>query len=174
MKRIALFTFILLMAAGLYAQDCKTNMDRTEQMKSALIASHGQGAYFEVNGCHWVPGKNPRDAERGPKISTQPGCKNYRVGEKHLPNVPACRKTFHTPPLALSSVVSGGVTPSTDNVVDSFYLNDSKGFLLACATHNPDTNTFVGCRLAEGRTLDELLNVTFMELQRLHDEEREP
>ena len=61
MKRIALFTFILLMAAGLYAQI--------------------------------------------PKISTQPGCKNYRVGEKHLPNVPACRKTFHTPPLALSSVV---------------------------------------------------------------------
>ena len=92
MKRIALFTFILLTAAGLYAQDCKANMDRTEQMKSALIASHGQGAYFEVNGCHWVPGKNPRDAERGPKISTHPGCANYRDGEKHLLNVPACRK----------------------------------------------------------------------------------
>ena len=130
MKRIALFTFILLMAAGLYAQV--------------------------------------------PKISTQPGCKNYRVGETHLPNVPACRKTFHTPPLALSSVVSGGVFISTYNVMDSFYLNDSKGFLLACEHHNLDTNTFVGCRLAEGRTLDEVLNVTFMELQRLYDEEREP
>ena len=97
MKRISLFTFVLLMAAGLYAQV--------------------------------------------PKISTRPGCKNYRVGEKHLPNVPACRKTFHTPPLALSSVISGGVVISTDNVVDSFYLNDSKGFLLACATHNPVSYT---------------------------------
>jgi hypothetical protein len=133
MKRIALFTFIMLMAAGLYAQI--------------------------------------------PKISTQPGCKNYRVGEKHLPNVPACRKTFHTPPLALSSVVSGGVTPSTVNFVDSFYLNDSKGFLLACKTHNLDTNTFVGCRLAEGRTLDELLNAMLKEsaaFERLYDKERKP
>ena len=25
-------------------------------------------------------------------ISTQPGCRNYRAGETHLPNVPACRK----------------------------------------------------------------------------------
>ena len=133
MKRIALFTFILLMAAGLYAQV--------------------------------------------PKISTQPGCKNYRVGETHLPNVPACRKTFHTPPLALSSVVSGGVTPSTVNFVDSFYLNDSKGFLLACKTHNLDTNTFVGCRLAEGRTLDEVLNAMLKEsaaFERLYDKERKP
>ena len=48
MKRIALFTFILLTAAGLYAQV--------------------------------------------PKISTRPGCANYRDGEKHLLNVPACRK----------------------------------------------------------------------------------
>ena len=130
MKRIALFTFVLLMAAGLYAQI--------------------------------------------PKISTQPGCKNYRVGETHLPNVPACRKTFHTPPLALSSVVSGGVTPSTVNFVDSSLLNDSKGPLVSCATHNLDTNTFTGCRLFEGRTLDEVLNAMFKEIQRLYDKEREP
>jgi hypothetical protein len=51
---------VLLFATVCIAQDCP-NVDQIEQMKAAVIAGHGKGAYFEVNGCHWLPGKNPRD-----------------------------------------------------------------------------------------------------------------
>ena len=61
----------------------------------------------------------------------------------------------------------------TANVFDSFCIYDEAGHLLAaCKSHDFDTNTFKGCQLAEGRTLDELLGVIFKELQRLYDKEK--
>ena len=61
---------------------------------------------------------------------------------------------------ALPIVGSGGVTTSSANTIDSFYLFDAAGRLLAtCKSYDFDTNTFKGCQLAEGRTLDELLGV---------------
>ena len=74
---------------------------------------------------------------------------------------------------ALPIVGSGGVTTSSANAIDSFYLYDAAGRLLVtCKSHDLDTNTFKGCKLAEGRTFDDLFGVIFKELQRLYDKER--
>jgi hypothetical protein len=63
---------LAVVASVCTAQNCTANVDRTEQMKAAVIAGHGQGAYFEVNGCHWVPGKNPRDKTKTVKPTPPP------------------------------------------------------------------------------------------------------
>jgi hypothetical protein len=94
--------------------------------------------------------------------STAPGC----CPACNLPNVPKCKPSY--------VFGGGGMTNTTNSVMDSFQLNDTKGPLVICKTHDLDTNTFTGCRLIEGRTLDEVLNVTFKELQRPYDKERKP
>ena len=74
---------------------------------------------------------------------------------------------------ALPIVGSGDVTTSSANDIGSVYLYDAAGHLfVTCKSHNLDTNTFKGCQLSEGRTLDDLLGVIFKELQRLYDKER--
>lgn len=64
MRKISIL-FLIIAASVCGAQDnppyCSAGVDRTEQMKAAVVASHGKGAYFEVNDCSWHPGKNPRE-----------------------------------------------------------------------------------------------------------------
>ena len=148
MKRLLFFIYVLLISVGLHAQVAKT--------------------------------------------STQAGCINYRAGEEPLLNVPACRKAaIHAqtvkPALPANAVpvepsgwtLTGQATASTTAVtyltmatIDSFYVTDAKGPVAVCKNHDLDKNTFTGCRLVEGRTLDELMDVVFKERQRLYDKER--
>ena len=79
------------------------------------------------------------------------------------------KPTLPPPPL-----YKGEAIATNANVIDSFYLYDAAGNLLAtCKSHDLDTNTFKGCQLGEGITLDDLLGIIFSkELQRLYDKER--
>ena len=43
------------------------------------------------------------------------------------------------------------------NTALNFTVADAKGLLLTCAQQQLDTNTFSGCTLAPGRTLDDLM-----------------
>jgi hypothetical protein len=47
--------------------------------------------------------------------------------------------------------------PITSNTVLNFSVMDLHGVLLTCAKQQVDTDTFSGCALAPGRTLDELM-----------------
>ena len=152
MKRLLFFIYVLLISVGLHAQVAKT--------------------------------------------STQAGCINYRAGEEPLLNVPACRKaaihaqtvkpalpanavpvepsgwtltsqaTANTTAVTYLNLTVSAMATMTTATADSFYVTDAKGPVAVCKNHDLDKNTFTGCRLVEGRTLDELMDVVFKELQR--------
>jgi hypothetical protein len=68
--------------------------------------------------------------------------------------------TGSTSPLKAASedkfkAVSPVSAPSTTAL--NFTVADAKGLLLTCAKEQLDTNTFSGCTLAPGRTLDDLM-----------------
>jgi hypothetical protein len=63
-----------------------------------------------------------------------------------------------TLPYHLSSNV---LTTTNVSIMDSFQINDDKGLLAVCQTRDLDTDVFTGCRLAEGRTLDDLMRAFF-------------
>jgi hypothetical protein len=69
--------------------------------------------------------------------------------------------TGTTPPLKaapagnLKPVLPVAAAPSDTAL--NFTVADAKGLLLTCAKQQLDTNTFSGCTLAPGRTLDDLM-----------------
>jgi hypothetical protein len=58
----------------------------------------------------------------------------------------------------------------------NFTVADTKGLLMTCAKQQLDTNTFSGCTLAPGRTLDDLMTSIVQairaEQQKISDEEQ--
>jgi hypothetical protein len=68
--------------------------------------------------------------------------------------------TGTTPPLKAApddkvNTAPPKITPS--NIALNFTVADANGLLLTCARQQIDTDTFSGCTLAPGRTLDELM-----------------
>jgi hypothetical protein len=67
--------------------------------------------------------------------------------------------TGSAPPL--KAAPAGNLKPATPAAPSSTALNfsvtDVHGVLLTCAKQQLDTNTFSGCTLAPGRTLDDLM-----------------
>jgi hypothetical protein len=62
------------------------------------------------------------------------------------------------------------------NTALNFTVADAKGLLLTCAKQQLGTNTFSGCTLAPGRTLDDLMTSIVQairaEQQKVNDEEK--
>jgi hypothetical protein len=68
--------------------------------------------------------------------------------------------TGSTPPLKAAPAGNVNTAPpkiAPSNVALNFTVADAKGLLLTCAKEQLDTNTFSGCTLAPGRTLDDLM-----------------
>lgn len=72
MKQFLAVVVLAVVASVCGAQDCLSSVDRSAQMKEAIAASKGTGVYFEVNGCVWKPGKNPRDKKTVKPALPQP------------------------------------------------------------------------------------------------------
>ena len=160
MRRTALLTFVLLIAAGLHAQTVK------------CIDSHYSTSPWIYPGYNVIP--LGTQGYSGIHFNTQKECENYWNHPPYLYAQTVAQMVKPTLPTSTAYEVKyQSWTASTANVFDSFYVNDEAGHLLAaCKSHDFETNTFKGCQLAEGRTLDELLGVIFKELQRLYDKER--
>jgi predicted Na+-dependent transporter len=80
--------------------------------------------------------------------------------------------TGTTPPLKAISAGNLNTTPPkpvASNVVLNFSVMDLHGVLLTCAKQQVDTDTFSGCTLAPGRTLDELMTSI---VQTIHAEQK--
>ncbi len=52
---------------------------------------------------------------------------------------------------------AGKLNAASPNTVYNFAVSDASGVLLVCAKQQRDTDTFSGCTLAQGRTLDDLM-----------------
>ena len=158
MKHIALLTFVLLIAAGLHAQTVK------------CIDSHYSTSPWIYPGYNVIP--LGTQGYSGIHFNTQKECENYWNHPPYLYAQTVAQMVKPALPTSTAYEVKyQSWTASTANVFDSFYVNDEAGHLLAaCKSHDFETNTFKGCQLAEGRTLDELLGVIFKELQRLYGE----
>ena len=68
--------------------------------------------------------------------------------------------TGTTPPLkaiSAGNLNTAPLKPVPSNVVLNFSVMDLHGVLLTCAKQQVDTDTFSGCTLAPGRTLDDLM-----------------
>jgi len=67
--------------------------------------------------------------------------------------------TGTTPPLKAASADNLKPAPPTapPNTILNFTVTDMHGRLLTCAKQQVDTDTFSGCTLAPGRTLDDLM-----------------
>ena len=68
--------------------------------------------------------------------------------------------TGSTPPLKAAPADKGNTAPpkiAPSNTVLNFTVADANGLLLTCARQQVDTDTFSGCTLAPGRTLDDLM-----------------
>ena len=63
--------------------------------------------------------------------------------------------TGTTPTLKAPS--ANNLKPAPPNTVLNFTVTDVHGVLLTCAKQQLDTDTFSGCTLAPGRTLDDLM-----------------
>jgi hypothetical protein len=57
----------------------------------------------------------------------------------------------------ISKIDSAAAKVAPPNTVLNFSVSDVKGVLLKCAKQEVDTDTFSGCTLAPGRTLDDLM-----------------
>jgi hypothetical protein len=71
------------------------------------------------------------------------------------------------PPASNLNIVPVKVAPS--NTLLNFTVTDEHGVLLTCAKQQVDTDTFSGCALAPGRTLDDLMTSI---VQTIHAEQR--
>jgi len=88
--------------------------------------------------------------------------------------------TGTTPPL--KPAPAGNLHPAsptstaTSNTALNFTVADAKGLLLTCARQQLDTDTFSGCTLAPGRTLDDLMTSIVKAIraqqQKINDEEK--
>jgi hypothetical protein len=68
--------------------------------------------------------------------------------------------TGTTPPLKAAPVGNVNTAPpkiAPSNITLNFTVADAHGLLLTCAKQQIDTDTFSGCTLAPGRTLDDLM-----------------
>ena len=68
--------------------------------------------------------------------------------------------TGTTPPLKAPPAGNLNTAPlksAPSNTVLNFTVTDAHGVLLTCAKQQVDTDTFSGCTLAPGRTLDDLM-----------------
>ena len=74
----------------------------------------------------------------------------------------------------LIPVPAAAAAPS--KIALNFTVADAKGLLLTCAKQQLGTNTFSGCTLAPGRTLDDLMTSIVQairaEQQKVNDEEK--
>jgi hypothetical protein len=80
--------------------------------------------------------------------------------------------TGATPPLKAISAGNLNTAPPTpvpSNTVLNFTVMDLRGVLLTCAKQQVDTDTFSGCTLAPGRTLDDLMTSI---VQTIHAEQQ--
>jgi hypothetical protein len=80
--------------------------------------------------------------------------------------------TGATPPL--KAIPAGNLNtvptkPVPSNTVLNFTVMDLHGVLLTCAKQQVDTDTFSGCALAPGRTLDDLMTSI---VQTIHAEQQ--
>ncbi len=87
--------------------------------------------------------------------------------------------TGTTPPLKAAPAGKVNTAPpkiAPSNIALNFTVADAKGLLLTCAKQQIDTDTFSGCTLAPGRTLDDLMTSIVKairaEQQRISDEEQ--
>ena len=87
--------------------------------------------------------------------------------------------TGSTPPLKAAPVGNLNPVPlhtAPSNIALNFTVADAKGLLLTCAKQQIDTNTFSGCTLAPGRTLDDLMTSIVRairaEQEKINDEEK--
>jgi len=87
--------------------------------------------------------------------------------------------TGTTPPLKSAPAGNLNTAPpkiAPSNIALNFTVADAKGLLLTCAKQQLDTNTFSGCTLAPGRTLDDLMTSIVKairaEQQRISDEDQ--
>jgi hypothetical protein len=87
--------------------------------------------------------------------------------------------TGSTPPLTAAPAGNLKATPPSAapaNAALNFTVADAKGLLLTCARQQVDTDTFSGCTLAPGRTLDDLMTSIVQairaEQQRINAEEK--
>jgi len=68
-------------------------------------------------------------------------------------STPKPQRTQATAPVAAADKLN---TAST-NTIYNFAVRDATGVLLTCAKQQIDSDTFSGCTLAPGRTLDDLM-----------------
>jgi hypothetical protein len=87
--------------------------------------------------------------------------------------------TGTTPPLKAAPAGKANTAPpkiAPSNIVLNFTVADAHGLLLTCAKQQIDTDTFSGCTLAPGRTLDDLMTSIVQairaEQQKLNAEEQ--
>jgi hypothetical protein len=52
---------------------------------------------------------------------------------------------------------AGKLNQVAPNTIFNFAVSDASGVLLTCAKQQRDSDTFSGCTLAQGRTLDDLM-----------------
>jgi hypothetical protein len=82
--------------------------------------------------------------------------------------------TGTTPPLKPPS--ADNLKPTPPNTALNFTVADVHGLLLTCAKQQVDTDTFSGCTLAPGRTLDDLMTTIVQairaEQQKVNAEEK--
>lgn len=172
MKSLAVFLF----AAALSAQNCPNNVldDRTDQMKAAVIAGHGQGAYFEVNDCSWHPGKNPRDVK--PALTEDqkdrvvlnssiaycqknPGGTTWLYGARYIHgwySYPCSGFLKQAKPL-----IDARRAQTVKPALPIYGTVESASF--ECLTL--DENTLKDCKLKDGRTLTQALQVMYTALK---------
>ncbi|MFZ1084593.1 MAG: hypothetical protein WAN35_06490 [Terracidiphilus sp.] len=80
--------------------------------------------------------------------------------------------TGATPPLKAvpaANINTAPAKPVPSNMVLNFTVMDLHGVLLTCAKQQLDTDTFSGCTLAPGRTLDDLMTSI---VQTIHAEQQ--
>jgi hypothetical protein len=59
--------------------------------------------------------------------------------------------------LPVKTAVAEKLNTSSPNTIYNFAVSDASGVLLTCAKQQIDTDTFSGCTLAPGKTLDDLM-----------------
>jgi hypothetical protein len=87
--------------------------------------------------------------------------------------------TGTTPPFKAAPADKVNTAPpklAPSNTVVNFTVADAKGLLLTCAKQQIDTDTFSGCTLAPGRSLDDLMTSIVRAIraqqQNVNDEEK--
>ena len=88
--------------------------------------------------------------------------------------------TGPTPPLKATPAANLNPAPlattAPSNTALNFTVADANGLLLTCARQQVDTDTFSGCTLAPGRTLDDLMTSIVRairkEQQKINDEDK--